>query len=397
MNQPAVTESTPLNRGAPIPTAAEHAASMVDYMHAGEQLAADIGNRGPVRFGPGGKLHPDILAAFQLHGFYVFEGVVSAEEIEELRAGANNMIERAPVRRDANVDAQGRPALGQDYARNPYTLIRPLADPWGGTDLLNGRHPHQMNQPQASADAPEYVVFLMHGMCQAMESGLRLYGHPHLLRIAESINGEDFVPFNDAIFVKQPGLGGAVAWHQDGVTHWDSPQWDAGIHGFNFQVQLYGTTPANCLWVVPGTHKLGRVDIKARVAENGGSEQMPGAVPLVCQPGDVTIVNRQLLHGSFANTSPDIRVSITFGFHRRTSVLGAKAALSMKSEVIYDEQRIFARSSVIAVAIDARQQYYPDEPRYSYKPFSGLEDDFRWNDQTAERVIRDYNTKDLAI
>ena len=50
----------------------------------------------------------------------------------------------------------------------------------------------------------------------------------------------DGVPYNDAIFVKQPGLGASVAWHQDGLTHWDAPDWDPDIHGFNFQVQSPG-------------------------------------------------------------------------------------------------------------------------------------------------------------
>jgi ectoine hydroxylase-related dioxygenase (phytanoyl-CoA dioxygenase family) len=205
------------------------------------------------------------------------------------------------------------------------------------------------------------------------------------------------VPYNDAIFVKQPGLGGSVAWHQDGVTHWGSANWDQGIHGFNFQVQPYPTTPANCLWVVPGTHKLGRIDIKERVAENGGSDKLPGAVPLICRPGDVTAVNRQMLHGSFANTSPDLRVSLTFGFHRRASILGQRGALAVDSDAYYDEQRIFERSAVIAVAIDARRQRFPDETSFRYQPFQGMEDDFRFNEDTVERVIRDYNTKDLAI
>ena len=115
----------------------------------------------------------------------------------------------------------------------------------------------------------------MSGMCQIMDSGLRLYGHPQLLGIAASINGDDFVPYNDAIFVKLPGLGGSVSWHQDGVTHWDSPQWDQGIHGFNFQVQLYDTSARSCLWVVPGTHKDGKLDIKKLVAQNQGSEFLP--------------------------------------------------------------------------------------------------------------------------
>jgi len=384
--------------GKPVtPTRAEHAAGMADYVREGERLAQEVGNRGPLRLDAQGKLDPGILAAYLEKGFYVFESVVGQSEIGALRVDANTMIERAPVRDGAEVDAQGRPALGRDFARNPYTFVKPLSDPWGGTDIYDGRHPSQMAQPAADTDAPEDVLYLMRNMCQTMESGLRLYGHPDLLAVAESINGPDFVPFNDVIFVKQPGLGGSVAWHQDGVTHWNSPNWDAGIHGFNFQVQLYPATPGNCLWVVPGTHKQGRIDIKRLVEENGGSEQIPGAVPLICGAGDVTLVNRQMLHGSFANSSPDLRVSVTFGFHRRASVIGQKGALRVKSDDVYDAKRIFERSAVIAVAIDARRKHHADEKPFRYQPFAGLEDEFRFTDETFERVIRDYNLKDLAI
>ena len=379
------------------PTRAEHAARTAAYLSAGEERARGLANRGPLRFGPDGGLHPDILEAYWKHGFYVFEGVIGEAELDELRADADMMISRAPVRPGADLDLRGRPALGRDYAREPYTLVKPLSDPWGGTGKLNGRHPHRMTQPTPDADAPDYVVFLMYGMCQAMPAALRVYGHPHLLAVAEAINGTDFVPYNDAIFVKQAGVGGSVAWHQDGVTHWESPDWDEGSHGFNFQVQLYPTTPANCLWVVPGTHKAGRIDIPRRVRENGGDEKFPDAVPLICKPGDVTAVNRQMLHGSFANTSPDKRISITMGFHRRRSVLGQRGKLSMGADQVYDEQRIFERSAVIQVAIDARRQRFPEEAPFRYRPFEGLEERFRYNDETFERVIRDYNMKDLAI
>ncbi len=379
-------------------TREQHEASMQAYSDAGLQLAREIGNRGPLELTADGKLAPHILEAYWKHGFYVFEGVVGAAELEELRADAQEMLDRAPTGPDSEVDAQGRPALGLDYARRPYLFTKPLADPWGGTELLGGRHPTQMNQPEPEQDAPEHVVFIMSSMCQAMPAGLRVYGHPGLLAVAEAINGEDFVPYNDAIFVKQPGLGSSVSWHQDGVTHWDSPDWDEGIHGFNFQVQLYESTPGNCLWVVPGTHKLGKIDIKALVEENGGSEQLPGAMPLTCQGGDVTIVNRQTLHGSFANSSPHLRISLTFGFHRRSSVEGQKGALGIQSESLtYDAKRIFDRSAVVAVAIDARQQKYPDERRFEYKPFAGLEADFSYNDETRQRVLRDYTLNDLAI
>ena len=48
-------------------------------------------------------------------------------------------------------------------------------------------------------------------------------------------------------------------------------------------------------------HKDGKLDIKKLVAQNQGSEFLPDAVPLFAKAGDVTIVNRQALHGSFAN------------------------------------------------------------------------------------------------
>lgn len=377
---------------------AAHAAGMAAYLDDGRRRADAIGNRGPVRFGADGALHPDIVAAYGRHGYYIFEGVIGADELAELRDGCMDMLERAPVRTGAEIDARGRPALGSDFGRATYFLTKPLSDPHGGTADLGGRHPTRMDEPAPDAAAPDEVVLRMYGMCQAIPAALRVYGHPHLLAIAAAINGDDFVPFNDVIFVKQPGLGPSVSWHQDGVTHWDNPDWDEGIHGFNFQVQLYPTTPANALWVVPGTHKKGKADIRRRVAENGGSDRLPDALPLVCDAGDVTIVNRQTLHGSFANSSPDMRMSITFGFHRRAAVLGQIPALGMKGQTApMDAARIERRASVIPVAIDARRQHFPDERPFDYRPFAGREGEFRYGDETVARVIRDYNLFDLAI
>jgi hypothetical protein len=380
-----------------MPTAEQHAASLTEYIEEGCRAASALGNRGPVRYDHDGRLHPDILDAYWAHGFYVFEGVVAEAELDELRKDIDFLLDRAPTGPGSDVDRNGNPAYGQDFAINPYLFIKPLSDPWGGTKILGGRHPTKMSEPAPDPAAPADVVHILQGMCQTMPSGLRLYGHPDLLAIAASINGDDFVPYNDATFVKLPGLGGSVSWHQDGVTHWDSPNWDEGIHGFNFQVQLYECTARNCLWVVPGTHKLGRIDIASLVADNGGSERLPGAVPLLCRPGDVTIANRQVLHGSFANTSPDLRVSMTFGFHRRASILGARGALSQSSDEVYDEQRIFERSRLIQIAIDARAQHFQDEVPFRYAPFKELEDQFRFDAACFDELVRDYNLKDLSI
>ena len=67
------------------------------------------------------------------------------------------------------------------------------------------------------------------------------------------------------------------------------------------------------------------------------------------------------------------------------------------AEVVYDEKRIFERSAVIQLAIDARAQKYPDQRRYEYQPFVGREDEFRFNEANWDRYIKDYTTRDLNI
>jgi len=377
--------------------ASDYTQRMQRYARRGMARAWRLGNRGPVRFDTHGNVHPEIVEAYWRHGFYVFTNVLRQPEIEELRRDVNDLLARAPTGPGQPLDAENRPAVGIDMTRYPYSFVKPLSDPVGGTGASHGRHQSKMAEAVPAENAPEYVIQTIAGMCQLFESGLRVYGHPHLLAVAEAINGPDFVPYNDAIFVKQPGLGGSVAWHQDGVTHWDSPEWDEGIHGVNFQAQLNRTSALSCLWVVPGTHKLGRVDIKAMVEANGGSDQLPDAIPLHCEPGDVTIVNRQTLHSSFANTSDDFRISVSWGMHRRQAVAGQHGHLMQPPEVIYDDDFIDRRASVIQVAIDARRRYYRDETPFVYQPLKHAVDQYRWCPATFERVVRDYNTRDIAI
>ena len=125
-----------------------------------------------------------------------------------------------------------------------------------------------------------------------------------------------------------------------------------------------------------------------------GTERLPAAVPLVCAPGDVAITNRQVVHGSFANTSRDWRVTLNLGFHRRRSVLGIKGGGLHNAEAVYDAARIHERSRVIGYAIDARRQRFPDETPFVYQPLSG--ETLRW-DAAAKASLEDYNLLDLSI
>ena len=90
-------------------------------------------------------------------------------------------------------------------------------------------------------------------------------------------------------------------------------------------------------------------------------------------------------------------MTFNFGFHRRSSVLGVRRRQYNDQEVAYDEERIFERSRLIALGIDARQQRFPHEPRYVYQPLVGQEDANRWNEETRERIVKDYNLRYLRL
>ncbi|MFT5449063.1 MAG: hypothetical protein ACI9DC_004251 [Gammaproteobacteria bacterium] len=377
-------------------TAAAHAATMSEYMRGGEQRARELGNRGPIRFDDNGEIHPAILDDYWRCGFYVFEGVFGEAEINELRADIDRVLAGAPTGPGASVDRQGRPAIGSEFTRPSFRFGAPLSDSVGGTSKNKGRHPVKMLEPVPAADAPKHVVTRIMGNLQLMDSCLRLYGHHGLLSVAAAVNGKDFVPYNEVTFVKEPRLGVSIAWHRDGTTHWHASDWDQGAHGFNYMAQLYPSTAANGVWVLSGSHKIKKMDIPALVRDSG-SERIEGAVPMVCAAGDVVISNRQLVHGSFANTSPDRRITLNMGYFPRRRIENVTVTPLEGDEVTYDAERIAQRTRMIAIGIDAREQRFPDEPRYVYQPLIGKEEDNRWNEHTRENVVKNYGVRDFYI
>ncbi len=365
------------------------------YLTEGQAKALALPNRGPLKFDADGNIHPDILSAYHEYGFFIFENAISAEELSELQLDLETMRERFPIHMGADVDAKGRPALGSTNKAMALQWARPLSDPLGGTELANGRHQVKLFEPKAKSDAPAASPFYLAGSLQFSPACLRLYAHPGLLKMAEAVNGEDFTPFHEGLFIKDAGLGAAVSWHQDGDTHWESDEFDEDIHGFNFMGQIYGSTAVNGVWVVPGSHKTGRADIVKMVSE-AGTERLPQAVPIICNPGDVVINNRQLVHGSFANTGFERRLTANFGFHKRKSVLNVKGAGIHAEAATFDADFIAERSQVMGLAIAARKQRFPNETPYHYKPLAHVQDGFVYN-AAAQDSLLDYNLMDLSI
>ena len=373
----------------------DEADAMKAYLVNGEKNALALGNRGPIAFDENGDLSSTIKEAYSKNGFYIFESVLNNEEVEDIKEDLENLRQQFPTGPESTLNAKGEPAMNAESKSLTLVWSKPLGDPLGGTELANGRHQIKMFEPEAKEDAPMAVPLILLGSLQFSDACLRTYAHPKLLKVAESINGKDFAPFNEALFIKEPGIGAAVSWHQDGVTHWESESFDEEIHGFNFMAQVYGSTAVNGVWVVPGTHKVGKIDIKKIVAETG-SERIDGAVPIVCNPGDVVICNRQLLHGSFPNCGFEPRVTVNFGFHKRSSVIGTQGGGIHSEAQVFDDEIIERRSRSIGYAIEARKQKYPNEEAYKYYPFEQSGKSFVWNNSSRED-LKDYNLEDLSI
>ena len=373
----------------------DEAKAVKKYLIEGQAKALALPNRGPLTFDSNGNVSQDILNAYAEYGFYILEDVLSDEELKDIKADLADMRDNFPVHMGAEKDKHGRPALGANNKAPTLQWARPLSDPLGGTEIFNGRHQVKLFEPKAPDDAPPAVPVYLAGSLQFSPACLRTYAHPALLKLTEAINGPDFVPFTEGLFIKDAGLGAAVSWHQDGDTHWDSSNFDADIHGFNFMGQVYGSTAVNGVWVVPGSQKLGRANI-VKMVEDAGSERLPNAVPIICNPGDVVINSRQIIHGSFANTGYEPRVSVNFGFHKRSSVLNVHGAGMHAEATIMDKDFIDTRSRLIGLAIDARRQRFPDETPYHYAPFAQRQEEFKWS-PNAQSSLKDYNLMDLSI
>jgi hypothetical protein len=108
-------------------------------------------------------------------------------------------------------------------------------------------------------------------------------------------------------------------------------------------------------------------------------------------------MNRQLAHGSFANTSTERRVTLNAGFFPRSRVLNVATRKLTGEEVIYTADRIHERSRIIQLGIDARQQRFPEETPFIYAPLVGEEEQNRWSELARETLLKDYNLRDMFI
>ena len=142
-----------------------------------------------------------------------------------------------------------------------------------------------------------------------------LVRHPRVLDPVAEILGPDLLCWTSNAFIKNPGDGGFVTWHQD-ATYWGLSS-DEVVTAW---IALSPSTPDNgCMRVVPGSHTAEQMPHKdtfdARNLLTRGQEvavevDEGEAVDLVLEAGQMSLHHVLIVHGSAPAARGDRRIGI---------------------------------------------------------------------------------------
>ncbi len=149
---------------------------------------------------------------------------------------------------------------------------------------------------------------------------MRLVSDDRLLDIAEQFLGPDLGLFASHYIAKQPFTGKAVPWHQDG-SYWPLDPMEV----ITFWLAIDRSDEENgCMKVIPGTQHdnllsvdeyIAQTDDNAfEIAMDPDSVDESKAVSFILNPGDISIHNPLITHGSHANKSPRWRRGLTIRY-----------------------------------------------------------------------------------
>src|SRR3984885_6806218 len=140
-----------------------------------------------------------------------------------------------------------------------------------------------------------------------------LIRHKAILDAVEDLLGPDILCWNTNFFIKEAETPSFVSWHQDS-TYWGLSTPDV----CTAWVALTPSTIENgAMAVIPKSHTMDQIphrdtfdrhNLLTRGQEVAVEVDEREAVPLVLQPGEMSLHHVRLVHGSPPNPSPDRRI-----------------------------------------------------------------------------------------
>jgi hypothetical protein len=227
------------------------------------------------------------LKQYEELGFFVRMDVFSGDEVEAMRAGADNV--HAQI-----LEAADRPGVDpvEQVDNQRYQRVLGSAIKWEWNDEL---HAVRSMEPTGHLDPRLEVVI----------------DDPRLYQPVTSINGCTALSvFSDKLNVKRPG-GAPFPWHQEGL-YWQNGAEDLASIVSTLTYLDDATKENGCLWVIPGSHKNGNLKgledrgvlgaLYTDVALLDGE-----ALPVELSAGSVLYFHRDLVHGSQTNRTASSR------------------------------------------------------------------------------------------
>ena len=146
-----------------------------------------------------------------------------------------------------------------------------------------------------------------------------LIRHPAILDAVEDLLGPDILCWNTNFFIKEAETPSFVSWHQDS-TYWGLSTPDV----CTAWVALTPSTIENgAMAVIPKSHTMDQIqhrdtfdrhNLLTRGQEVAVEVDEREAVPLVLQPGEMSLHHVRLVHGSPPNPSPDRRIGFAIRY-----------------------------------------------------------------------------------
>jgi ectoine hydroxylase-related dioxygenase (phytanoyl-CoA dioxygenase family) len=256
-------------------------------------------------------LSAEQIAFYDDNGYLVLPGRIPADLLAQLRDAGDRWIA-------AGRDLDGTPE-GVDYA---------FADRPSGRVMFRVDYVHDKGEP----------------------SSLELLGSPEILGIAESLAGRDFVPTYESMVFKDDGDAAPIHWHQDAVH----PR-----HSRIFNVDIYldaSVAGAGALRVVPGSHRQA-ADICA--LEEGHGWDLPGAIEVPLEAGDVLIHDVMIVHGSPPTEGNRMRRTVYYEFRSAEQII---------TEGPWDREWIDRRLRLMPLALAEHAAARPDIRQFTWSP-----------------------------
>lgn len=190
---------------------------------------------------------------------------------------------------------------------------------------------------------------------------------PRILDVVEDVLGPNILCWSSQFFAKNPGDPSFISWHQD-ATYWGLSTADV----LTVWLALSPSTPASgCMQVVPGSHKqqvehrdtFDANNMLSRGQEIAVEVRKEDVVDVVLQPGQFSMHNVLMFHGSEPNRSDDRRIGYAIRYiptHVKQTIDSGDSATLVRG---VDEYRHFIQ--------DPRPQsdFHPDAVKFHREVF----------------------------